>query len=87
MLLQLKNSNTQQVQVLLDFAKKNQLDLKIPDEGGDELFLPGKPMNAVTLEQPVKKSRKSGHLNMEEAHLLIRSNFNESYIQMMHTKF
>lgn len=78
MLLQLKNSNTRQVQVLLDFAKKNQLDLKILDEGDDELFLPGKPLNAAKLESLVEKSRNSGHLSMEEAHLLLRSNFNES---------
>ena len=78
MLLQLKNSNTGQVQVLLDFAKKNQLDLKILNEGDDELFLPGSPLNAVKLESMVEKSRKSGQLSMEEAHLSIRSNFNES---------
>ena len=78
MLLQLENSDKKQIQILLNFAKENQLDLKILDEGGDKFFLPGKPLNAAKLERLVEKSRKSGHLSMEEAHLSIRSNFNES---------
>ena len=77
MLLQLENSNTQQIQILLNFAKKNQLDLKILDEGGDKYFLPGKPLNPEELERLVEKSRKSGSLSLEEAHLSIRSVFNE----------
>ena len=77
MLLQLENGNTQQIQILLNFAKKNQLDLKIFDEGGDKFFLPGKPLDPDKLERLVEKSRKSGNLSLEDAHLSIRSFFNE----------
>jgi len=77
MLLQLENSNTQQIQILLNFAKKNQFHLKILDEGGDKYFLPGKPLKPEELKRLVEKSRKSGRLSLEEAHLSIRSVFNE----------
>lgn len=77
MLLQLENSTTEQIQTLLNFAKKNQLDLKILDEGGNKFFLPGKPLTPDELERLLKKSRNSGNLSLEEAHHSIRSVFNE----------
>lgn len=76
MLLQLENTNTEQIKMLLDFAEKNQLNLKLIDEGGNDNFLPGKPLGEDELLNLVAKSRKSGHISLNEAHLSIKSVFN-----------
>ncbi len=76
MLLQLENTTIEQIEMLLKFAKKNHLNLKLIDEVGSNYFLPGKPLSDDELLNLVEKSRKSGSISMEAAHLSIRRAFN-----------
>ena len=76
MLLQLENTNTEKIKMLLDFAEKNQLNLKLIDEGGNDYFLPGKPLEEDELLNLVAKSRGSGNISLNEAPLSIKSAFN-----------
>ncbi len=59
MLLQLENTNKENVDKLLHFAKRNHLKLSIIDDNENNYFLPGKPLNAVQLSQLIEKAVKA----------------------------
>jgi hypothetical protein len=75
MLLELENTSTNNINLLLDFAKKNKLKLQLVDEGGNDYYLPGKPLSDEELVKLINKSRKSGSISMEDAHDIIRKSF------------
>ncbi len=77
MLLQLENTNKENIIKLLDFEKQNHLKLSMIDDNENNYFLPGKPLNATELSQLIENSRKSGSISMKNAHTEIRNNFNE----------
>ncbi len=76
MLLQLENTNKEDINKLLNFAKQNDLLLSILDDNKSNYFLPGKPLSDVELSQLIENSRKSGSITMEDAHSTIRNSFN-----------
>ncbi len=76
MLLQLENTNKENIDKLLDFAKQNRLKLSIIDDNENNYFLPGKPLSPVELSLLIEKSRNSGNISMEDAHSAIRKSFN-----------
>ncbi len=76
MLFQLNDTNKASVEKLLAFAKQNQLNLSLIDEGDGNLFLPGKPLTDEQLTQMIDKSRKSGMISMQNAHQIIRRSYN-----------
>ncbi len=76
MLLQLENTNKENINKLLNFAHENHLKLSIIDDNKNDYFLPGKPLSDVELSQLIEKSRKSGSITMEDAHSTIRNSFN-----------
>ncbi len=74
MLLQLEDTQ-ENINKLLQFAKQNQLELSLVDSKSDFL-LPGKPLTPQQLTQLTENSRKSGIIFMQDAHKLIRLNYN-----------
>ena len=76
MLLQLENTNKEDINKLLNFAKQNHLELSLIDDNKNDYFLPGKPLSDAELSQLIENSRKSGSISMEDAHLKIRNSFN-----------
>jgi hypothetical protein len=75
MLLQLENTNQENVNKLLAFARQNQLDLSIVDNDAADYYLPGKPLTAQQLTQLIKSSRKSGMISLTDAHQIVRKGF------------
>ena len=75
MLLQLENTNKEDINKLLNFAKQNHLELSVIDDNKN-YFLPGKPLTDDELSQLIKNSRKSGSITMQDAHTTIRKSFN-----------
>jgi len=75
MLLQLENTNKENINKLLNFAKQNHLKLSMIDDNENNYFLPGKPLTAAELSQLIENSRKSGSIRMEDAHTAIRNSF------------
>ena len=75
MLFQLENTNKENINKLLDFAKQNHLQLSVIDDNENNYFLPGKPLSPAELSLLIEKSRKSGHIKMEDAHSAIRKSF------------
>lgn len=75
MLLQLENTNKEDINKLLDFARQNHLELSLIDDIKNDYFLPGKSLSESELSQLIEKSRKSGSINLEEAHSIIRNSF------------
>ena len=73
MLLQLENTNRENINELLDFAKQNHLKLLVIDDNENNYFLPGKPLTAAELSQLIENGRKSGNISMENAHKIIRN--------------
>ena len=76
MLLQLENTNKEDINKLLNFAKQNHLELSLIDDNKNDYFLPGRPLNDAELSQLIENSRKSGNISMEDAHVTIRNSFN-----------
>ena len=76
MLFQLENTNKENINKLLDFAKQNHLQLSVIDDNENNYFLPGKPLSPAELSLLIEKSRKSGNISMEDAHSAIRKSFN-----------
>lgn len=76
MLLQLENTGKDDISKLLAFARKNNLQLSLIDEGEENLFLPGKPLTPEKLKQLIESSRRSGVISMQDAHQQIRNNYN-----------
>ena len=75
MLLQLENTNPENINKLLSFARENHLELSVVDDINGSHFLPGKPLTPNQLTQIIENSRKSGMISMENAHKEIRNNF------------
>jgi len=73
MLLQLENSNKDNVAKLMNFARQNHLNLSLVDEEGGDVFLPGKALSNEELEKLITRSRQSGIIDMEKAHNTIRN--------------
>jgi hypothetical protein len=76
MLLQLENTNQENVNKLLAFARQNHLQLTLVDDVAVGYSLPGKPLTSQQLYQLIDSSRKSGIISMEDSHQLIRKNYN-----------
>jgi hypothetical protein len=76
MLLQLENTNQENVNKLLAFARQNHLQLTLVDDVAVGYSLPGKPLTSQQLSQLIDSSRKSGIISMEDSHQLIRKNYN-----------
>lgn len=76
MLLQLENTNKENIDKLLNFAKENQLKLSVMDDYENNFSLPGKPLSEAELCLLIEKSRRSGQIAMEEGHSIIRKSFN-----------
>lgn len=75
MLLQLETTHQDDVSKLLAFAKQNYLKLSLIDES-DDCHLPGKPLNDSKISQLIESSRNSGIISMQDAHQIIRKNYN-----------
>lgn len=76
MLLQLEDTQEEDVNKLLAYAKENHLKLSLVDEVEDNYALPGKPLTNEQLQQLIEKSRKSGGLSMKKAHEIINNSYN-----------
>ena len=76
MLLQLDDTDQDDVVKLLAFAKANYLKLSLIDESEDNYLLPGKPLTEEQLTQLITNSRNSGIISMEDAHKIISSSCN-----------
>ena len=75
MLLQLENTNQENINRLLEFAKQNNLELSLVDSESDYI-LPGKPLTPQQLSEIIECSRKGGIISMPDAHKLIRGKYN-----------
>ena len=73
MLLQLENANQDEINMLSKFARQNQLDLSLIEDAIAMVnaLLPKQPMSVARLTLLIKKSRKSGMIEMADAHLII----------------
>ena len=73
MLLQLENANQDEINMLSKFARQNQLDLSLIEDAKVMVnaLLPKQPMSVARLTLLIKKSRKSGMIEMADAHLII----------------
>lgn len=76
MLLQLENTNPENLNKLLTFARQNHLELTLVDDAATGYYLPGKPLDPQQLTQLIESSRKSGMISLQNAHHLIRNNYN-----------
>ncbi len=77
MLLQLKNTDKDNIDKLLAFAKQNHLQLSLIDDVENNILLPGNPLTPEELTKLIQKSRASGMITMENAHLKIRNSYNK----------
>jgi hypothetical protein len=66
MLLQLENTNKENINQLLDFAKQNHLQLSLVDDNENNYFLSGKSLSNVELSRLIENSRKSRNISMED---------------------
>ena len=76
MLLQLENTNKENIKKRMDYANALNLNLSFIDDGDDNLTLPGKPLSNNQLKSMIETSRQSGIISMEQAHKIIRNSFN-----------
>ena len=49
MLLQLENTNPENINKLLEFARQNHLQLTLVDEAPADYYMPGKPLDSQPL--------------------------------------
>ena len=76
MLLQLENTNPENINKLLEFARQNHLQLTLVDEAPADYYMPGKPLDSQQLTALIESSRKSGVISLEQGHQIIRKNYN-----------
>ncbi|SFQ47893.1 hypothetical protein [Parafilimonas terrae] len=76
MLLQLEETNYNDVNKLMEFARENNLKLSLVDEGEDHYILPGKPLTQQQITTLIESSRKSGVISMKNAHEMISNIYN-----------
>jgi hypothetical protein len=72
MLLQLENTSYANVKKLLEYARELNLNLRLIDQGADNITLQGKPLSEADLRSMIETSRKTGEIDMESAHSAIR---------------
>jgi hypothetical protein len=77
MLLQLENTDKDNIDKLLAFAKQNHLQLSLIDDVENNILLPGKPFSPEELTKLIEKSRASGMISMEDTHQKIRNSYNK----------
>ena len=77
-LLQLENTNQDNINMLMKFAEQHDLKLSLIDETGENYHLPGKPLSLEQLKQLVEKSHKSGMITFENAHTFFRKAYDAS---------
>ncbi len=75
MLLQLENTNQENINKLLAFAEQNHLKLSLIDNNDTNNALPGQPLSPQQLKELIDKGRKSGVISMQNAHQIIRNSF------------
>jgi len=75
MLFQLQNTNNEDINKLLNFAKQNHLELSVIDDNKNDYFLPGKSLSDTELSQLIESSRKRGSITMQHAHTTFRNSF------------
>ena len=75
MLLQLENTNQDNIKKLIAFVRQNHLKLSLIDEGQHNYLLPGKPLTQKQLTALIESSRKSSIISMQDAHQIISSKF------------
>ena len=67
MLLELENTNQSGLNLLLQFAKENSLQLSVVgSENSDNYALPGKPLTPEQLEKIIEDSRNEPTYSAEE---------------------
>ena len=71
MFLQLENTNKENIDKLIAFAKENEMDIALLDENSNDTHLPGKALTRKVLIALIEKSRKSGTITMEDGHTYI----------------
>ncbi len=76
MLLQLEETDQDDVNKLLAFAKSNNLKLSLVDENGGNFLLPGKPLTEEQLVKLITNSRNGKMISMTNAHEIIGSYYN-----------
>lgn len=76
MLLQLDGNKKNEIDMLLEYAKQQHINLSVIDGGNSEFYLPGKALTDEELASLITKSRNSGAISLTEAHQIIRSNYN-----------
>jgi hypothetical protein len=76
MLLQLENTDPENINKLLSFARENHLELSVIDDDKDNYFLPGKALTHDQLTQLIESARKSGVISLEKAHRAITDSLN-----------
>jgi hypothetical protein len=76
MLLQLDGNKKNEIDMLLEYAKQQHINLSVIDGGNSEFYLPGKPLTDEELTSLITKSRNSGVISLTEVHQTIRSNYN-----------
>ncbi len=76
MLLQLENTDQDDINKLFAFARKNHLKLSLIDESETNFLLPGKPLSEEQLTQLIETSRRSGIISMKDAHKIISNSYN-----------
>jgi hypothetical protein len=73
MLLQLENTNKENIDKLIAFAKENEMDISLLDDNINDIHLPGKALTSKELTELIQKSRESGTISMADGHTLIRN--------------
>jgi hypothetical protein len=73
MLLHIQNNTPEQVNLLIDFAKKQSIHLSIIDGSSHNTYLQGNPLSEVELTDLITKSRNSGTISMLDAHQFIKN--------------
>jgi hypothetical protein len=76
MLLQLENTNPENINKFLSFARENHLELSVIDDIKNNYFLPGTPLTPNQLTQMIENSRKTGMILLQNAHKAITGSFN-----------
>jgi hypothetical protein len=66
MLLELQNTNKEDINKLLAFAQQNNLQLTVFEDSDNNYHLPGKPLTAGQLDELIINSRKSGTVGLSK---------------------
>lgn len=75
MLLKLSNTDSLKLQKFMDYAIEIGIHLSVIDESHPLCHEPSSPLNEADLENLILHARKSGSVELEYAHQLIRSKY------------